>query len=90
MEVGLHWIQFKSKISLGSSKPHVIIVSIFKRYNYSISKEEVVPTMEDDRDEIEHIKKDIDEAAQFQTEEGIIQLFLLDKHRVESIILFTK
>lgn len=77
MEVGACCDQTHLQKSLGVSTQHMIVVSIVKHHNYFNSKEEVVTTMENNREEPGHDQKGaVDKATKLLLGERIFQLFL--------------
>ena len=89
MEGGAYWAQENLKVISCVSALHAILVSIVKRHIHSRFNEELIAMMEENRGEIRRVqKKDVDEANQLQSGEDIMQLFLINKSRVESITLF--
>ena len=62
MNLGAHWAQVKMQVSLDFSTLHVVVVSIIKLHGNSMSDEEVITTIEDNRGDTWHMKKDADEA----------------------------
>ena len=91
MDPELHWVKLSHQVSLGVSALHVIVFNEMKIHSHRMSKEEIISAMEDNSGETGVAKtKNMDEAIQLSSGEGVLEKFLNTAARVESIILFPK
>ena len=85
------WAEVNQQVSLCASTLHVMVSQGMKLYSHSISKEEIVTTMEDNSSKTVLAQtKNEDEAVQTLLREDILESFLNTAARLERIILFLK